>query len=61
MQEREWKWRFAEDWRSSSSRFNTGGPVLKELLKRREEEEGSQSVGIRREAASDGGGRKGEG
>lgn len=51
----------AEDrlWRSSSSKFNTGGPVLKELLlawrpgEGKEEEEGCQSVGIRREAASE--------
>lgn len=50
----------AEDrlWRSSSSKFITGRPVLKELLlawrPRREEKEGSQSVGIRREAESEG-------
>lgn len=63
----------AEDrlWRSSSSKFNTGGPVLKELLlawrpKSRRERVGgwgggSQSVGIRREAASEGLGGEGRG
>lgn len=56
--QREWSWRLLRtDWRSSSSKFITGGPVLKELLLAcrpvGREEEGSQSVGIRREAASE--------